>query len=93
VKSFDTKRPEGSRYWMTYTANWAWDMAMYLTYFDVRLMDEGKVLGHAEYDARRGGANMGKFGKTAEKIRPLLIDLLQNVDRGSPTAAEVGTSS
>lgn len=92
VASFDTTRPADARYWMTYTANWQWDMAMYLTYFQITLMDDGKVLGRAEYDARKGGANMGKFGKTAEKIRPLLIDLLQNVKRGSATATPMGVS-
>lgn len=95
VVTFDTVRPPEAKYWMNYTANWQWDMAMYLTYFQVTLMDDGQVLGRAEYDARRGGANMGKFGKTAEKIRPLLIDLLQNVKRApaAGTAAPMGTGS
>lgn len=94
VVTFDTIRPPEAKYWMNYTANWQWDMAMYLTYFQVTLMDDGQVLGRAEYDARRGGANMGKFGKTAEKIRPLLIDLLQNVKRApAGTATPMGTGS
>lgn len=93
VESFDTARPPDAKYWMTYTANWAWDMAMYLTYFQVTLMEDGRVLGRAEYDARKGGANMGKFGKTAEKIRPLLTDLMQNVKRGAPTATPLGTGN
>lgn len=54
-------------------------------------IENGKVLGRAEYDSRRGGANMGKFGKTAEKIRPLLMDLLSNVERVKPTAPALGT--
>jgi len=90
VESFDTVRPKEAKHWMTYTANWAWDMAMYLTYFETMLMEEGRVLGRAEYDARLGGGNMGKFGKTAEKIRPLLIELLQNVQRASPSAPALG---
>lgn len=90
VETFDTVRPGEATYWMTYTANWAWDMAMYLTYFDAMLMEEGRIIGRAQYDARGGGGNMGKFGKTAEKIRPLLIELLQNVKRGPSPAAPLG---
>jgi hypothetical protein len=84
VESFDTARPKEATYWMTYTANWAWDMAMYLTYFEAILMEDGRILGRVEYDARRGGGNMGKFGKTAEKIRPLFMELFQNVQREAP---------
>jgi len=75
-------RPEGARHYITFTANWNWDMAMYLTYFRATLYDDGRVLGEVEYDAKMGGANMGKFGKTADKIRPLLAELLAKVERG-----------
>lgn len=93
VETFEVSRPKEATYWMTYTANWNWDMAMYLTYFQVTLLEEGKVLGRAEYDARKGGANMAKFGKTAEKIRPLLIDLLQQVQRSDATATSFGSGA
>lgn len=68
--------PRGARYTMTYTANWAWDLAMYLTYFRVELFDRGRPIAEAEYDARGGSAHLGKFGTTAEKIRPLLEEML-----------------
>lgn len=74
-------RPEKAKHLMTYTANWRWDMAMYLTYFQVTLLEDSQILGRAEYDATRGGARMDKFGKTSEKIRPLLQDLLQNTQK------------
>lgn len=88
--SYDGALPAAATYTLVYTANWNWDMAMYLTYFQATLLENGKVLGRAEYDSRRGGANMGKFGKTAEKIRPLLMDLLSNVDRVKPTDSALG---
>jgi hypothetical protein len=90
VESYDGAPPAGAVYTFVYTANWNWDMAMYLTYFQGTLMENGKVLGRVEYDSRRGGANMGKFGKTAEKIRPLLIDLLSNATRVKSNAAATG---
>lgn len=75
-------RPSDATYYFTYTANWAWDMAMYLVYFRGTIYQEGKILGEVEYDAKMGGANMNKFGKTGEKIRPLLNELMAQVKRG-----------
>jgi hypothetical protein len=90
VESYDDAPPANAVYTFVYTANWNWDMAMYLTYFQGTLLEKGKVLGRVEYDSRRGGANMGKFGKTAEKIRPLLMDLFSNVTRPAATAPALG---
>ncbi len=73
--------PEDAKHYLTFTANWQWDMAMYLTYFKVNLYEDGVILGDVVYDARKGGGNMGKFGKTAEKVQPLLDELLKNVKR------------
>lgn len=86
VKSFDGPRPKDARFMLSYTANWRWDMAMYLTYFHADLLDGGRILGSAEYDANFGGARPDKFGRTAEKIRPLLIELLQNAEPASSAA-------
>lgn len=80
-ESYQGDRPENAMHYITYTANWQWDMAMYLTYFKATLYEDGRVLGEVEYDARSGGGNMNKFGKTAEKIRPLLEELLSKVER------------
>ena len=56
-------------------------MAMYLVYFRGTLYEDDRVLGEVEYDAKMGGGNMGKFGKTKEKIRPLLTELVSKVKR------------
>lgn len=94
AKRYDGDRPKEARHYLTYTANWNWDMAMYLTYFRGTLYEEGRVLGEAEYDAKMGGANMGKFGRTAEKLRPLLTQLLQNAERvPNPTATALGANA
>jgi len=81
AKVYENERPKEARHYLTYTANWTWDMAMYLNYLRATLYDEGRVLGEIEYDAKLGGANMGKFGKTEGKIRPLLMELLANAER------------
>jgi hypothetical protein len=84
-------RPADGEYWIVYTANWRWDMAMYLTYFQATLLDNGRVLGRVSYDATWGGGRPDKFGRTGEKIRPLLIDLMGNVERAHPAATSLGS--
>lgn len=88
VESYDRVRPESTPFNLVYTANWQWDMAMYLTYFQAIVLKDGKKIGEIEYDARNGSGRMDKFGGTADKIRPLLIDLFNEVDRQKalPTA-------
>ncbi|RFF29953.1 Sbal_3080 family lipoprotein [Wenzhouxiangella sediminis] len=73
--------PDAAQHTFIFTANWAWDLAMYLTYFHGTLYEEGRMLGEAEYDARSGGSNFGKFGPTASKIKPLLTEMMQKVQR------------
>lgn len=89
VETFSGERPKDARVFILYTANWNWDLAMYLTYFEASLLDNGVLLGRVEYDSRRGGGRMDKFGGTADKIRPLLIELFQGVERVSPVSAPV----
>lgn len=78
VHVYDSQPPEGARFTLEFTANWTWDMAMYLSYFRADVFDNGRSIGSMEYDARSGGANMGKFGNTASKIRPLVYELFGN---------------
>ncbi|MFT7680303.1 MAG: hypothetical protein ACI8QC_004309 [Planctomycetota bacterium] len=63
----------------TYTANWQWDVTMYLSYFQLLINENGALAGSAEYDARSGSANLGKFGKAVSKIEPLIFELFGRV--------------
>ena len=73
--------PDGAIHIFRYTANWSWDMAMYLVYFRGTLYEQGRILGEVEYDAKSGSGNFNKFGKTREKIEPLMSEMMQNVQR------------
>jgi len=73
--------PENADHYLTFTANWRWDLAMYLSYFQATLFSREGRLGEVEYDARRGGSRLDKFGATTEKVEPLMIELLENVSR------------
>jgi hypothetical protein len=75
-------RPPQCSHYLEYTANWQWDMAMYLTYAEFRVYDSKGLAGSAFYDARRGGGRLDKFGHTADKIRPLIDQLFGSVSVG-----------
>jgi len=73
------ERPPECRYLARYTANWRWDLAMYLVYARIEVLDGLRQIGSAEYDATLGGLNLGKFGATEEKLRPLVDQLFAGV--------------
>ena len=75
TSTFDGEKPGSCKHHMEYTANWRWDMAMYLVFADLRVYEDGLLVGQATYDAHGGGANFSKFGKTAEKLQPLVDQL------------------
>lgn len=60
---------------MTYTANWTWDMTMYLVYARMDIFQNGVPAGEAEYNARGGGYNMGKYISADEKVAELVAEL------------------
>jgi hypothetical protein len=59
----------------TYTANWRWDLALYMAFADITVYSNGKKVGRAVYDSLGGGGNLGKFINAEEKIKEL-VDLL-----------------
>ncbi|QIR16264.1 hypothetical protein HBH39_15735 [Shewanella aestuarii] len=67
----------GCEWTATYTANWAWDLALYMVYAEIKVFHQGRLDGEAIYDARMGGANMNKFIDAEPKIRELVEQLMQ----------------
>ena len=64
----------------TYTANWRWDLAMYMAYAEIKVYNNGQPAGEAVYNALKGGGNMGKFIKGEEKIAELVTQLFPGPD-------------
>ncbi|MBE0474613.1 MAG: hypothetical protein IBX54_10565 [Rhodoferax sp.] len=60
---------------VTFTANWRWDLAMYMSYAEINVLNNGKPTGKAVYDATRGGGNMSKFIQAKAKINELVDQL------------------
>src|SRR6267378_3722234 len=59
----------------TYTANWRWDLALYMAYAEMTVFRGGTEIGKATYDALMGGGRMDKFIKADEKVRELVNQL------------------
>lgn len=72
--------PAECRYRLEYTANWKWDMAMYVSYIELRVYDHSERIGRAIYDSRRGGGRMDKFGSTADKLASVIEPLFASVN-------------
>ncbi|MFZ3324164.1 MAG: Sbal_3080 family lipoprotein [Usitatibacter sp.] len=72
---YDGERPASCKYSLDYTANWHWDLAMYLVFAEINVYDSGLLVGQATYDAHAGGGRPDKFGPTADKLRGLLDQL------------------
>ena len=59
----------------TYTGNWSWDLAMYMSYADIRVYERGRQVGKAIYDSRSGGSRPDKFISAESKIIELTDQL------------------
>jgi len=57
-----------------YTARWGWDLALYLSYAQLKIFNKGKESGEAVYKVVFVGAT-GKFINTQEKIYELVSQL------------------
>lgn len=71
----------------TYTANWRWDMAMYMAFADIVVYKDGKPDGRATYDSMHGGANLKKFIRGEEKIEELVNKLFPQGPGGNRSSS------
>ena len=67
----------------TYTANWRWDLALYMAYAEIIVYANGEKIGRALYDSLGGGGNLAKFISAETKIRELVDQLFPNPVPGS----------
>ena len=59
----------------TYTANWGWDMALYMRYAEIKVYRSAAMVGEPVYDATWGGLRLDKFISAENKIRELVDEL------------------
>lgn len=70
-----------------YTANWRWDLALYMAFAKITVHENGIEVGSAVYDSLGGGGNMGKFIDAEKKVKELVGELFP-----SPTFVSAGVA-
>lgn len=63
----------------TYTANWRWDLALYMSYAKISVYRDDWLQGEALYDATASGGNFGKFIDAEDKIREMVNNLFPDL--------------
>lgn len=76
-----------------YTATWAWDLALYMNYADIKVYQASRQIGHANYDARWGGGRLDKFIDAETKIIEMTDQLFPIGATGLPQAAPVAQAT
>lgn len=51
-----------------YIGRWSWDLATYMSYADLQVFENGRLVGRATYDARNPWTGFNKFIVAEEKI-------------------------
>lgn len=69
--------PKSCEWTSTYIARWTWDLALYMSYAEIKVFHNGSLDGEALYDSTRGGANMNKFIDAETKIQELVDELMK----------------
>lgn len=68
---------ESCEWTLRYTARWTWDLALYMSYAELKVYHNGILDGEAIYDARHGSGRLDKFIDAEPKIRELVEGLIQ----------------
>ncbi|KPW40614.1 Lipoprotein [Pseudomonas coronafaciens pv. atropurpurea] len=103
-KGFNTRQlPPGSSpsscpLTTTYIGTWSWDMAIYMSYADIRVYQFGQQVGQAEYDSRWGGGRViDKFIIAEKKITEMTNQLFPKgaagLEGGKDTNSIIGSSA
>ena len=59
----------------TYLARWSWDLAIYMSFAEIKVYRHGALYGEAYYDSRNGGGRLDKFVDGEAKVRELVNQL------------------
>lgn len=66
----------------TYIGKWSWDMALYMSFADIQVFEDGRNVGQALYDSTSGGARIAKFIDAQSKIIEMTDQLFPNASYG-----------
>ncbi|MBK5478175.1 hypothetical protein JFU04_19000 [Pseudomonas sp. TH21] len=70
----------------TYIGTWSWDFALYMTFADIQVFENGHRIGQALYDATWGGGRPDKFISAQNKIIEMTNQLFPAASYANPQA-------
>jgi hypothetical protein len=70
----------------TYIGKWSWDLALYMTYADILVFENGRQVGQAQYDATWGSGRPDKFIDAQSKIIEMTNQLFPNASYATTQA-------
>jgi len=56
-----------------YIAQWKWNLTIYMSYVEIKVYEDGRMIGKALYDARIAG--LDKYINAEDKIREMVNEL------------------
>lgn len=84
----DDKDLDACKYNIIYTANWRWDLAMYMSYAKIDVIHNNRVIAAALYDANHGGGNPKKWIKGDNKVNELVSQMFPLKNGAQPPVQE-----
>lgn len=63
----------------TYNGRWSWDLAIYMSYAEIKIYKNNGLRGQAVYDSRRAAYNANKFIKAEIKVKELVDQLFKKL--------------
>lgn len=84
---FYGQKPAKCQYVLTYTALRSWDFSPYMTHAELRIEQDGRHIGSAEYH-HKGGFALNKWAGTRSKMDPVIDELLANEGLANISSSE-----
>ena len=88
VFSKNDRSLDDCKYNIIYTANWKWDLALYMAYAKIDVIHNNRVVAAALYDSNHGGANPKKWVKGDNKVNELISQMLPLKNGAQPPVQE-----
>lgn len=82
------KALDDCKYNLIYTANWKWDLALYMAYAKIDVIHNNRVVAAALYDANNGSGNLKKWVKGDKKVNELISLMLPLQNGAQPPVQE-----
>ena len=71
--------PSDAEFYLDYGGEFSWDFKTYMSKFVVNIYQNRRIIAGAEYNAKSGGLNLGKFSDIEAKIESIIDECFSNL--------------